>query len=198
MINIPGCWVFVLARPISSEWLRNRNASSGKGESGSVNSWNEVDSLNRIIKDESVSQKFCAHLETSKPDTENIVPTCSFSRNCGRRPALIVTCITVDWNTLKIISVLHQYKLKRIISTINYRNQNLDNKQHDQWQTKTIIFVYIKGFVFLLYNIRSDQQHSYQHFYKIIVNCIITLRIYNFQIRSASFEVFYNKGHMGK
>ena len=52
-----------------------------------------------------VSRKLCAHLETSKPDMENIVPAMSLSRYCGRRLELIVTCIMVAWNIVRNLSV---------------------------------------------------------------------------------------------
>ena len=103
--NVPGNWVFVLAKPIISDWLRNRNASSGKGDTWSVISSKVVFSLNLINREDSVSRKLCAHLETSKPDTENIVPTMSLSRYCGRRLELIVTCIMVAWNIVRNLSV---------------------------------------------------------------------------------------------
>ena len=52
---LPGCWVFVLAKPSSSVWFQNRKPSSGNGDTGSVNSSKDFESLNRISKEELVS-----------------------------------------------------------------------------------------------------------------------------------------------
>ncbi|KAF3526313.1 hypothetical protein F2Q69_00048845 [Brassica cretica] len=54
--------------------LRNRKHSSGSGELGSVNTFKEVASLNRINKEESVSLKFGLHRATSKPVKNTSTP----------------------------------------------------------------------------------------------------------------------------
>ena len=102
---LPRSCVFVLANPTDSVWLRNRNPSSGNGETGSVISSKEVKSLKRIIKGESESLKLWAHRATSKPDMVYMEPAVSLERNLGSQLELMVACIIVAYSQLDISEI---------------------------------------------------------------------------------------------